>query len=101
MAEHLGFIGVGRIGAPMAGHLIDAGHRLTVFDIDKAALAPFIARGAAAAASPREVASAVETVIVSLPTPDVVLDVALGAEGIAAGRRVKTFIDLAAHHSGG
>ena len=94
MAEHLGFIGVGRMGAPMAGHLIDAGHRLTVFDIDKAALAPFIARGAAAATSPREVASTVETVIVSLPTPDVVRDVALGAEGIVAGRRVKTFIDL-------
>src|ERR1700674_6094134 len=94
MAEHLGFIGIGRMGGPMAGRLIDAGHKLTIFDTSRAAMAPLVARGAAAAASARALAAAVETVIVSLPTPDVVREVALGENGIAAGDRVKTVIDL-------
>jgi 3-hydroxyisobutyrate dehydrogenase-like beta-hydroxyacid dehydrogenase len=94
MSEHLGFIGVGRMGGPMAGRLIDAGHRLTIFDTNAAAVAPLAARGAKAAGSVREVADAVETVLVSLPTPDIVRAVALGESGIGAGGRVKTFIDL-------
>ncbi len=94
MAEHLGFIGVGRMGGPMAGRLIDAGQKLTIFDTSRAAMAPLIARGAVVAASARELAAAVETVIVSLPTPDIVREVALGENGIAAGDRVRTVIDL-------
>jgi 3-hydroxyisobutyrate dehydrogenase-like beta-hydroxyacid dehydrogenase len=94
MSEHLGFIGVGRMGGPMAGRLIDAGHRLTIYDTNAAAVAPLAARGAKAAGSVREVADAVETVLVSLPTPDIVRAVALGESGIGAGGRVKTFIDL-------
>ncbi len=69
-SKHLGFIGLGNMGAPMAGRLLDAGYSLTVFDTRAAALQPFVARGAQAAASPAAVASAVETVLVSLPTPD-------------------------------
>jgi 3-hydroxyisobutyrate dehydrogenase-like beta-hydroxyacid dehydrogenase len=91
---HLGFIGLGNMGAPMAGRLLDAGHTLTVFDTRAAALQPFTARGAAAAASPAAVASAVDTVLVSLPTPAIVRQVALGEGGIASGTRVKTFVDL-------
>jgi 3-hydroxyisobutyrate dehydrogenase-like beta-hydroxyacid dehydrogenase len=94
MPEHLGFVGVGRMGGPMANRLLDAGHKLTVFDISEAALAPLIARGAIRAGSPREVASSVETVFVSLPTPDVVRSVALGPDGLASGNRIKTYIDL-------
>src|SRR5258708_16838760 len=94
MAEHLGFIGVGRMGAPMAARLIDAGHKVTIFDTSRAATASLVARGAVAAASARELAAAVETVIVSLPTPDIVREVALGENGIASGNRVKTVIDL-------
>ena len=94
MAEHLGFIGVGRMGGPMAGRLIDAGHRLTLFDTSAEALKPLAARGAAVARSARDVASSVETVLVSLPMPDIVRRVALGEAGIAEGSRVKTFVDL-------
>jgi 3-hydroxyisobutyrate dehydrogenase-like beta-hydroxyacid dehydrogenase len=94
MPEHLGFIGVGRMGNPMAGRLIDAGHKLTIFDTNRAATAPLAARGTVSAASVRELAAAVETVIVSLPTPDIVREVALGENGIASGGRVKTLIDL-------
>ena len=94
MSQHLGFIGVGRMGGPMAGRLIDAGHRLTIFDTSEAALRALTARGATAVSSAQAVASAVETVLVSLPTPDIVRDVALGENGVAAGRKVKVFVDL-------
>ena len=57
-------------------------------------MAPLLARGAQRAASPAAVASSVETVLASLPTPAVVRAVALGENGIAAGSRVKTFVDL-------
>lgn len=94
MSEHFGFVGVGRMGGPMANRLLDAGHKLTIFDISEAAMAPLLARGAVRAGSPREVASSVETVFVSLPTPDVVHKVALGPDGLASGNRIKTYVDL-------
>ncbi|HTP84129.1 MAG TPA: NAD(P)-dependent oxidoreductase [Alphaproteobacteria bacterium] len=94
MSQHFGFVGVGRMGGHMAGRLLDAGHKLTIFDISEAAMAPLLARGAVRAGSPREVASAVETVFVSLPTPDIVHAVALGPDGLASGNRIKTYIDL-------
>ena len=92
--KDLGFIGLGNMGAPMASRLLDAGFSLTVFDTRTAALEPFVARGAIAAPSPAAVASAVETVLVSLPTPAIVRQVALGEGGIASGKKVKTFVDL-------
>jgi hypothetical protein len=94
VSKDLGFIGLGKMGAPMAGRLIDAGYALTIFDTREAVLSPFVARGAKSATSPAAVASAVETVLVSLPTPDVVRQVALGRDGIAAGTKVRTFVDL-------
>jgi 3-hydroxyisobutyrate dehydrogenase len=94
MAEHFGFVGVGNMGGPMASRLLDAGYRLTVFDINETALKPLLDRGAVRAASPREVASAAEVVFVSLPTPDIIRNVALGPDGLASGNRIKTYIDL-------
>ena len=94
MSETIGFVGLGNMGAPMAGRLIDAGHALVVFDVNAKPLAALAARGARAAASAAEVASLTETVLTSLPTPDVVEAVALGAAGIAAGTRVKRLIEL-------
>lgn len=90
----LGFVGLGRMGVPMASRLMDAGHDLAVFDTAEAAMAPLLARGARRCASPAEVASAAEVVFVSLPTPDVVKQVALGEDGVLRGSRVATFVDL-------
>ena len=90
----LGFIGVGRMGGPMAGRLLDAGFKLAIYDTNEAAMAPLLARGAERFASPAAVASAAEMVLVSLPTPWVVREVALGSNGVAAGSRVKTLVDL-------
>lgn len=94
MTKHVGFVGLGRMGTPMARRLVEAGHELTVFDVHGPALEPFVAKGAKAVSSAAEVASDVETVLVSLPTPDIVKAVALGPDGIADGSAVKTFVDL-------
>jgi len=91
---HLGFIGIGRMGGPMATRLLDAGHQLSVFDRSEAALTPVVARGARRAASAAEVASQAEIVLASLPTPDIVRAMALGEGGVIHGTVVKTFVDL-------
>ena len=90
----IGFIGLGQMGFHMARRLVEAGHRLVVFDSRREAIERLTALGAQAAASPRELADAVETVMVSLPTPDVVLAVATGPGGVIEGKRVRRFVDL-------
>lgn len=82
------------MGGPMVGRLLDAGHTLTVFDTNEQAVQPLVARGAVRAGSAAEVASAAEIVLVSLPTPDIVYEVALGQHGVAQGSRAKILIDL-------
>src|SRR4051812_17321238 len=94
MSETLGFVGVGRMGGPMASRLLDAGYTLSVFDPNASATAPLVARGAKLAASAEEVASSAEIVFLSLPTPPIVQAVCLGERGILKGSRVKTMIDL-------
>lgn len=92
--KSLGFIGLGDMGGPMAGRLLDAGYSLSVYDVRADAMAAAVAKGAHACSSPADVASREATVMVSLPTPDVVRAVALGPDGIVAGTAVKTYIDL-------
>jgi 3-hydroxyisobutyrate dehydrogenase-like beta-hydroxyacid dehydrogenase len=92
--KQLGFIGVGRMGIHMAGRLLEAGYAVTVFDANETAMARLEQRGAKRAASAADVASQCTTVLVSLPTPDIVKAVALGKDGVIEGTKVKTFIDL-------
>lgn len=90
----LGFIGLGNMGLPMAERLLAAGHDLVVHDLNSEAVASLTAQGARAADSPQAVADATETVLASLPTPQIVQAVALGENGVIAGKAVKRFIDL-------
>ncbi len=90
----LGFIGLGQMGRRMAIRLLDAGHSLTVFDRDEAAIKPLVERGARRAASAAEVAAASEAVLMSLPTPDIVRDVVLGPDGVTASNRTTMLVDL-------
>ena len=90
----IGFIGLGKMGFPMARRLIEAGHRLTVFDTQKAAVDRLVALGAKAGASPKDIADEVETVMASLPSLQASLDVATAAGGVIEGKRVKRFVDL-------
>ena len=90
----IGFIGLGNMGYPMARRLIEAGHRLIVFDTSGQMISRLTALGATAATSPHDVADRVETVLASLPTPDIVLAVATGPDGVAGGKKVRRFVDL-------
>ena len=92
--KHVGFVGVGRMGIHMAGRLLEAGYAVTVFDTNETAIKRLEQRGAKRAASAADVASQCETVLVSLPTPDIVKAVALGKDGVIEGSKVRTFIDL-------
>ncbi len=90
----LGFIGLGNMGFRMAARLVEAGHPLVVCDTRPQVVAEAVALGAQAAASPREVADRVETVLASLPSVQASRDVATGPDGVIEGRRVKRFVDL-------
>ena len=90
----LGFVGVGRMGGPMALRLLDAGFPLTVYDTNADAVTALVNRGAKSAASAEAVGSAVDIVLMSLPTPPIVHAVSVGEGGILRGSRLKTLIDL-------
>jgi 3-hydroxyisobutyrate dehydrogenase-like beta-hydroxyacid dehydrogenase len=94
MAETIGFIGLGNMGTPMAGRLVDAGYKLVVHDTRDNVIGPFVERGATRAGSAEDVASRAETVLVSLPTPDIVDKVVLGEGGVAGGSKVRRIVDL-------
>jgi 3-hydroxyisobutyrate dehydrogenase-like beta-hydroxyacid dehydrogenase len=90
----IGFIGLGKMGFPMARRLIEAGHQLTAYDTRKDVLDKMVALGAQAASSPKDVADRVETVMVSLPSLQASLEVATGKGGVIEGQRIKRFVDL-------
>lgn len=93
-AGTVGFVGLGAMGSVQAGHLLDAGHSLAVFDPRPQAVAALAGRGAEACASVAEVGAGAETVLVSLPTPDVVREVIEGEGGLLGGGAMRTFVDL-------
>ena len=90
----IGFIGLGKMGFPMARRLIEAKHRLVVFDQRKEAVDGLVALGAVAATSPKDVADRAETVMASLPSLQASLEVATGENGVIEGKLIKRFIDL-------
>jgi 3-hydroxyisobutyrate dehydrogenase len=79
----IGFIGVGNIGAPIAGQLLRAGHDLVVHDIRRAAAEPLLAAGAAWTDTPA-LAAECEAVATCLPGPAEMEQVCLGPGGIVA-----------------
>jgi 2-hydroxy-3-oxopropionate reductase len=78
----------------MARRLIEAGHKVIVYDRDEAALAELEAAGAQVAASVREVADSARIVFTSLPTPAIFKQVALGGGGLIDGSAIKVLVDL-------
>ena len=88
-----GYLGVGNMGQPMAHKLLDAGHSLTVFDINEAAMRPLLERQARRATSPQDLADRCEIVFVSLPTLAAFRDVMFGADGLAKGKVMKLLVN--------
>ena len=89
-----GFVGVGKMGAPMTTRLLNAGHTVCVFDTSREATAPLEELGARVTGSAAEVASNAETVFLSLPNPQIVQRAALGAGGLVEGTSVKRVVDF-------
>ena len=81
----VGFIGLGNVGAPMAGFVLAGGFSLVVHDLRREAAAPLIERGAAWADSPREVAAQCDVVCTCVPGPPEMQTVMLGPGGVHEG----------------
>ncbi|HVJ55976.1 MAG TPA: NAD(P)-dependent oxidoreductase [Aliidongia sp.] len=93
--ETIAVIGLGLMGAPIARRLLEAGHRLTVWNRSPDKAASLVGQGAKLAASPAEAASEADTVIVMVTDDAAVRSVVAGPggvlEGLGAGR---TIIDM-------
>ncbi|MGH3715182.1 MAG: NAD(P)-binding domain-containing protein, partial [Micromonosporaceae bacterium] len=83
--EHIAFLGLGRMGLPMATRLLDAGHALTVWNRTPTAAAPLVERGARLAGTPADAVAGAATVITMLSDAAAVTDVLFGARGAALG----------------
>lgn len=81
---NIGFIGLGIMGAPMAGHLIAGGHTVHTFT-HGATPAALVEAGAKACASGAEVARAADIIITMVPDTPHVEDALFNPEGVAAG----------------
>ncbi len=89
---HIGFIGLGIMGKPMARNLLKAGYSLIAYDLRPGPLKELQAAGAAPGVSCRDVAARSDIIITMLPDgPDVEVAV-LGAEGVLAGARKGTLV---------
>ncbi|WP_448131989.1 3-hydroxyisobutyrate dehydrogenase [Stutzerimonas chloritidismutans] len=85
---HIGFIGLGNMGAPMAHNLLKAGHQLSVFDLNAAAVENLVGAGALPVDSPTAVAQGnAELIITMLPAAAHVKSVYLGENGLIASSR--------------
>jgi 3-hydroxyisobutyrate dehydrogenase len=86
-AARLGWIGAGVMGRLMCGHLLDAGHRVTVSSRRRSSALPLVERGARWAGTPAEVAAESDVVFTMVGTPADVREVVLGPDGALAALR--------------
>lgn len=84
---NVGFIGLGVMGAPMAGHLVDAGHEVVVYNRSRAKADALEARGAVSAGSPAHVGEKADVVITMLPDSPDVEAVLFGEPGVVSALR--------------
>lgn len=82
MKKVIGFIGLGIMGKPMALNLINAGHNVIVYDINREAVEVLVQSGAIPASSPMELGDRSDIIITMLPANKHVKEVVLGEKGI-------------------
>ena len=80
--QHIAFIGLGNMGAPMARNLVAAGFHVSVFDLAPAAVASLVEAGATAAASASAAVQTADAVITMLPANKHVQELYLAAGGV-------------------
>ncbi len=91
----IGWIGTGVMGSSMCGHLLEAGHEVTVFNRTRARAEPLLEKGAAWAGSPAEVATAAEIVFTMVGFPADVREVVLGENGaLSAAAPGSALVDM-------
>lgn len=90
--DAIGFIGLGRMGRPMASNLSRKGFRLHVYDIDPDAVAELELLQASGAANVAEVAAKSDVIVTMLPDSAVVGSVVAGADGVLANARAGSLI---------
>ena len=91
----IGFIGLGIMGAPMAGHLLDAGYNVVTSDHRKPAPADLVAKGLKAARGNKAVAETADIIITMVPDTPQVADVLFGENGVSEGlSKGKLVIDM-------
>jgi 2-hydroxy-3-oxopropionate reductase len=97
--ETIGVIGLGKMGRPIAHHMLKAAYRVVVHNRSQAAVEELVAAGAAKANTPREVAAKCDFVITSLPDAPTVEAVCLGPDGIRSGAiQDSILIDTSTNH---
>ena len=90
----VGFIGLGRMGKPIAGNVLNAGYELTGYDLRAAAVGELTRLGAKAATSPRNVAEEAEIVELAVVDDGQVENVLTGEDGVFAGARPGTIVAI-------
>lgn len=91
---HVGFLGLGNMGAAMAMRLIHPRCRLHVYDPNPEAVSRLVDAGAVAHASPRSVADAAAVVMACLPSQTACEAAIFGQEGVAAGTALHTYVEM-------
>jgi 3-hydroxyisobutyrate dehydrogenase len=84
---NLGWVGVGKMGLPMASHLLAAGHSVAACDLVPALVDAAVARGARIAATPAAAAREADIVFSSIPDDNALRTAALSETGVLAGAR--------------
>lgn len=92
MDQRLGIIGLGKMGTPFWRRLQSKGYLPVIYDVRREAIVPLAAQGAPVATSPRDLASRVGTILLSLPKSQHVEEVALGKQGIIEGAKPGTTV---------
>src|SRR2546428_11787459 len=84
----VGFIGLGKMGQPMARRLLAAGHTVHVQNRSPEPVAALVTEGAVAARSAAEIATRAEVILTSLPTPGAVEQVYAELAGAARAGQI-------------
>lgn len=87
MTQSIGFIGLGNMGNPMAGNVLKQGHALTVYDMNRAAMANLVTTGAKAGESAAQVAASCDVILTCVPGSPESEDLYLGAGALIANAR--------------